>query len=57
VTTLALSDPATGLAVVHYALPDSPVFLGDLYTQWFWYEPAANPFGWRSSVGALVSVH
>lgn len=54
-TTAVLAD-ATGLAVASYALPDDPVFLGDLYAQWFWYEPAANPFGWRSSVGAEVHV-
>lgn len=54
-TTLAIADP-TGLAFVPYALPDAPLFTGELYAQWFWVDPPANAFGWRSSVGAAVHV-
>jgi hypothetical protein len=54
--TAVVADPGTGLASATYALGDSPVFLGDLYAQWFWIDAAANPHGWRSSVGARVRV-
>jgi hypothetical protein len=41
--TVAAVANAGGDAEVSYALPDAPVFLGDVFSQWFYYDPAAGP--------------
>jgi hypothetical protein len=56
IVTSAVITDAGGLGTVVYALPDNPLFLGDLYTQWFWFDLAANPFGLVSSQGAIAHV-
>lgn len=49
-TLTAVAD-ATGLAEVVFALPDSPPFLGDVFSQWFYFDPAASPVPFRSYSG------
>lgn len=36
--TIATVANSAGTAAVTYALPDSPLFLGDLYSQWFFFD-------------------
>ena len=55
VTTSVVADGA-GIATVIYSLPDDPVFLGDLYGQWFWVESGANPLGVVSGGGLVIHV-
>jgi hypothetical protein len=55
VTTSVVADGA-GIATVVYSLPDDPLFLGDLYGQWFWVEPGANPLGVVSGAGLVIHV-
>lgn len=55
ITSAAIAD-AAGLATVIYTLPDSPLFQGDLYGQWFWFESGANPLGLVSGGGLVIHV-
>lgn len=56
VVVLGTVADGTGLAQMTIALPDDPVYLGDFYSQWAWFEPAANPFGFVTSRGFHVLV-
>jgi hypothetical protein len=55
ITTGVVAD-ATGIATVIYSLPDDPLFLGDLYGQWFWIENGANPMNVVSGGGLVIHV-
>jgi hypothetical protein len=56
VITMGVVANGAGLATVVYSLPDSPLFLGDLYGQWFWLENGANPLGIVSGGGLVIHV-
>ncbi|HEX5053997.1 MAG TPA: hypothetical protein VFZ65_19620 [Planctomycetota bacterium] len=47
---------ATGLAQATVSLPDDPVFVGNLYLQWAWFEPGANALGFVFGRGAEIHV-
>lgn len=38
------------------ALPDAPLFVGDIYVQWLWNEPAANAAGFVTGQGIWFGV-
>ena len=46
----------SGTAGVTYALPDDPLFVGDLQAQWLWLAPGVNPAGILTYHGAQVQV-
>ncbi len=45
IATLPSVVGPSGFASVEFALPDFPLFIGNLYSQWAWLEPGANPLG------------
>ena len=55
ITNGVVADGA-GLATMVYSLPDDPLFLGDLYGQWFWIENGSNPLNIVSGGGLVIHV-
>jgi hypothetical protein len=54
-TFVAIAD-GTGRATISYALPDDPRFVGDIYSQWFFHDPAAAPQPFRAYRGVRHQV-
>ncbi len=51
----SVTDRAGG-STFAIGLNDDPLFTGDLYLQWLWPAPGANPFGMRDGQGLRVQV-
>jgi hypothetical protein len=49
--TLGAVADGLGHAVVTFALPDAPAFLGDVFSQWFYFDPAVAPVPFRAYRG------
>ncbi len=45
IATLPSTVGLNGFAEVEFPLQDFPVFIGNLYSQWAWLSPGANPLG------------
>jgi hypothetical protein len=54
-TLVAVAD-GLGDAQVTFALPDAPLFLGDVFSQWFYFDPAAAPVPFRAWRGVRHQV-
>lgn len=51
----AVAD-ATGFARFYLPLRDAPVFQGDIFVQWVWFDPTANPLGVVTAGGLRIDV-
>ncbi|HEX5050285.1 MAG TPA: hypothetical protein VFZ65_00805 [Planctomycetota bacterium] len=54
-TLLATADLG-GNAQVVYSLPDTPALIGDVFSQWFYFDPAAAPVPFRAHSGLLHQI-
>jgi hypothetical protein len=54
--SLVTATDAAGRGALALPLPDRPVFAGDVYLQWLYLSPGANPAGLQSTRGLRATV-